>query len=444
VARKRNLDTKLNQRRQVIFRRVVLDDRPLRLSELRELLSAPEYDVDKAKGDAEMFQAVGCKVELHSCPDDPNDMQFVFLDGPHTDDDTIREGLNREGKQLTARLAASLICGLSKCDDEWLLPSWMRDHDARKALDKLLEDEQVPEDEMAGKVRSVLTHLEAKLEGQCGSCALDTTENVLRLLKKSEAALSEAQKALRTRLYSFWEELYRLVAIDAGTTNFLVAEYLKMLRLPIANSSLCSLAVCTNSRRIFALLGPAHVSVKSIVIGGQQKFHSPAIAGAMAEFFLHTASILQFGMCILGATKIDMDRFVVCSDSQEEASIKNLFMERSSLRVICVDNSKLQTGPGREGYKFAAIDPKHVDLIITNSPFLTKNPDQNNATFNSFRMKIRAIEGRGVPVLVATSSETLPHPNDGEEPGPAKRLARGKGDPPLPTPKRVPKAIRSA
>jgi len=105
-------------------------------------------------------------------------------------------------------------------------------------------------------------------------------------------------------------------------------------------------------------------------------------------------------MCILGATKVDVERFVVCSDSQEEASMKHLFMEKSSLRIICVDHGKLQTGPGREGYKFASIDPNHIDLIITNSPTLGRIGGDDDA--GSFQAKVAAIERRGVPVLVAT------------------------------------------
>ena len=200
-----------------------------------------------------------------------------------------------------------------------------------------------------------------------------------------------------------------MVALDAGTTNTLVAEHLQELSLPIPKSSLCSLTVCTNSRKIFQLLGPPGYSVKCIIIGGQQKFHSGVIAGAMAELFLRTASILQFGMCVLGATKVDVERFVVCSDSQEEAGMKNLFMEKSSLRVICVDNGKLQVGPGREGYTFAAIDPAHIDLIITNSPFPRRRESQPDEP--SFKTKIANIEARGVPVLVATGPGTLEDPH---------------------------------
>ncbi len=86
------------------------------------------------------------------------------------------------------------------------------------------------------------------------------------------------QRELRT----FWSEPCRMVALDAGTTNLLVARCLRELRLTVPGSSLTSLTVCTNYRRIFELLGPPEVSVKCTVVGGQQKFHSGAISGAMA------------------------------------------------------------------------------------------------------------------------------------------------------------------
>jgi DeoR/GlpR family transcriptional regulator of sugar metabolism len=375
---------------------------------MQELLGGYRYTPEMAKCDVEALRAVGCLVKLERCPDKPKEKRIVFLEGPHTDDDTIREGINPKGKDLVAGLTASVICGVARCKVEKELLEWIRQPDVGKAADDVCATAG-PEKDLAERVRVVLGHLQSKLKNQSGPCALAPVEAVVELLRRSQATLEAGQKALRTKLRTFWEEPFRMVAMDAGTTNLLVANRLRELHLPIPGSPLCSLTVCTNSRRIFEVLGPANVSVKCIVVGGQQKFHSGAIAGAMAEIFLRSATILQFGMCILGATKVDVDRFVVCSDSQEEAAMKNIFMEKSSLRVITVDNGKLQTGPGREGYRFASIDPSHIDLIITNSPFESEGEPEDGPL--SFKAKVASIEARGVPVLVATGPDTMDDPH---------------------------------
>ena len=83
-------------------------------------------------------------------------------------------------------------------------------------------------------------------------------------------------------------------------------------------------------------------------------------------------------------------------------------MERSSLKIVAVDSSKLQAGLGRTGYKFASIDPAHVDLIVTNCPLKTRDASEGNVS--AFYHFVEAIEARGVPVLVATSGDTYPYP----------------------------------
>ncbi len=398
---------KLNKHRQLIFRKAVLDNRPLPLQELRDFFKGEKYTLDMARSDVGALCSVGCWVELRDCPGDPKEKQIVFLEGPHTDDDRIREGINPEGKKLAAGLAASVICGLSGCKYKELLPPWVEATAAEKALEEMAS-RGVLDAEMALRVGDALAQARSALHSQREPWPIESIEKVLELVRKSNFAVEEGKKALRMKLHSFWQEPFRLVAIDSGTTNSLLARHLKELRLPVPGSALCSLTVCTNSRRVFELLGPPEVSVKCIVVGGQQKFHGPAIAGAMAELFLRTASVLQFGMCVLGATKVDVERFVVCSDSQEEAAMKQLFMEKSALRIICVDNGKLQIGPGREGYKFASVDPNHIDVIVTNSPARGRNG--GDAEFAAFWGKVAAIERRGVPVLVARGPGTLAPP----------------------------------
>ncbi len=400
---------KVNRRRQLIFRQVVLDNHPLSLSKLQELLLDDKYDEKTAQRDVHAFKDVGCKLRLQQCQSSENDKELVFLEGPHTDDDTTRENINSAEKGLVARLAASLICGTPDLTKEGIPPSWVSDDTAREALEKMCSTAK--DKKMAARLRSFISLLNQKLKAHRGEFAIDSAQTVLKLFHRMGFSL-ERKEVLKASLFRFWETTSRLVAIDSGTTNIAIARFLKELPIPMVNSQLCSLTVCTNSRRIFQELGPSKVWVKTIIIGGQQKFRSPTIAGAMAELFLRSVSILQFGMCILGSTRIDIDRGVVCSDSQEESSIKNLLMERSSLRIVCVDDSKLQQGPGREGYRFASIDPKHIDLILTNCP-LRKKGKGGEVEYGSFLEKIDSIESRGVPVLLAASPRTFGYSHNG-------------------------------
>jgi DeoR/GlpR family transcriptional regulator of sugar metabolism len=429
----------VSARRQFIFRRVVLENQPLSLAELRERLGqdpipasdkdAARRDLAAANRDVEAFCDVGCPIKIRDSAKSRG-KEFVFLEGLHTDEESIREDLNPGGKALVARLTASMICGFSKSRETGLLPTWINDPNTKKALDRLaLRTEG--DNRIAARVRALLMQLQDK----ANPGGMDSAQTVLSLLEESHTVHQKNQEDIRRKLLGFWREANRLVALDSGTTNKAVARYLKDLFLPMPGSPLCSLSVCTNSRTIFEILGPSNVSVKTIIIGGQQKFHSPTIAGAMAELFLRTSAILQFGMCILGATKIDMERFALCSDSQEEATIKTLFMEKSSLRIICVDDTKLQSGLGREGYKFAAVDPQHIDLVITNSPLREDVSPEGVSLdyFRAFAAKVGAIEGRGIPVLVATSADTFGHPSEGFERTPKKKPAVPKAAQPAPT-----------
>jgi DeoR/GlpR family transcriptional regulator of sugar metabolism len=390
-------------RRKLIFRWVVLDNRALPLKDVTKFLREcagkydRDYDKESAQRDIDAFRDVGCELDLKPCQTDPQDHEIRFLEGPHLDNDVTREHIHETEKNLVAAMAASLVFGIPRQKES--VPRWLDTHVA-EAINSL-RGSAIDEKRVVALIRGSLKSILEKHNVNKAS------QDVLGLLKRGATLLTGRQDRLRKELISFWAETNRLVAIDSGTTNICLARYLKEQLIPVPGSQLCSLTVCTNSRRIFEVLGPSDVWVKTIIVGGQQMFRSPTIAGPMAEQFLRSASILQFGMCILGSTRIDMDKFAICSDSQEESSIKNLLMERSSLRIICVDNHKLQSGPGRAGYRFASITPEHVDLLITNGPL---KQGRTKEEYENFLYHIQLIEARGVPVLVATSSKTYPYP----------------------------------
>lgn len=396
MPKKRNSDIAHNKRRAFIFARLVLDNTgALSISEIKQ--DFPDYDEEKAKADVEAFKKVGCAIAIQSSSEKRGKV-LVFLDGLHTNDDTNREETNGAEKEFVAQFIAALICGPGRVRGKDLVS-----YDFEKVLKESNLD-AVSCRETGQSVKLLLRELQEKGEVS-GVLGQNTCDSIVKLLSRSQ----ERKKELRGKLHDYWEESNRMVAIDSGTTNLKVAKLLAKLRIPLANSRLCSLTVCTNSRRIFEVLGPHKIPVKTIIIGGQQKFKSATIAGAMAELFLRTASILQFGMCILGATKVDVEKFAVCSHSQEESSIKQLLMDKSKLRVIAVDSSKLHGGAGREGYTFASISPDQIDLIVTNSPIRKLTPPRE---WERFRNNVGAIEDRGVPVLVTHPEGTHGHPGD--------------------------------
>src|SRR5262245_30649143 len=109
-------------RRQLIFRRVVLDNHPLPLKDLKRLLQIKQYDHDTATRDIDAFRAVGCELELQPCQTDKDDHELVFLEGPHLDNDATRERIHGAEKKIVAAMAASLIYGIGR--DKEMLPPW--------------------------------------------------------------------------------------------------------------------------------------------------------------------------------------------------------------------------------------------------------------------------------------------------------------------------------
>lgn len=405
---------KTRLRKQVIFRRVVLDNQPLTIKELKELCDDASITSRQIERDIGMFEKVGCHIQLQKGKSALQDSdEIVFLEGPHTDDDTVREGVNSKSKALVAEMVAHLILGTPniKPEHSHLLPEWMeqlstaRREEALQQLWRCKSDEDVT----AASVTAALVHLAEKVGLDTPAFIGRQVVEIVSMLKHNKRETRARSARLERLLMRFWQEANRMVAIDSGTTNIVLArDYLAGIRIPMPGSPLCALTVCTNSRRIFEVLGHSRIPIRTVVIGGQQKFRSPTVCGAMAEQFLRSVSLLQFGMCILGATRLDLERFAICSDSQEESSIKTLLMERSSLKIVAIDNSKLQAGLGRTGYKFASIDPAHIDLIVTNSPL--KKENSGDEEWRNFCTSVEAIQARGIPVLVATSTETYPHP----------------------------------
>ena len=229
-----------------------------------------------------------------------------------------------------------------------------------------------------------------------------------------EAAKGTAHR-VQAKLKDYFSITSRTIALDDGTTNTLIAQALAKLTVPVASTKLNHLTVATNSRTIFNILGQETVQqIRAIIIGGQQRGRSTVIAGTLAEFFLRSATLLQFDATIVGAAGLSSSKGLVFSDSEEEAVIKGILFGKSSLRIIALDSAKLSFGSTSRGFSFCSLDPQFCDLVITNSPiaaavYKASSPDpltEQSLTIREFPRLIEEIEGRGIPVLIAYSQST--------------------------------------
>lgn len=312
----------------------------------------------------------------------------------HTTDPFDRMENEAMEKQMVGALLTSLIMGFS---DSW---------EERAISPKGAEGER-------GQFNSSTVRLWDMYSEQYPFYSKDEILNMLVRLSK---APKQSKGTLRTKLRALWGERARIVTLDSGTTNFITAKILSETPIPTWGSSLTFLTVCTNCRNIFNLLGDPSVPIRTIVIGGQQRQPSSAIAGALAESFVRHCDLLNFGVTILGATEVDVRKGLCLSHTQEESIIKGLMLAKSSLRVLAVDNTKLRFDSPGKSYAFCQLNNENLDLIITNKPIpdALKIGKKNNAStrewnrsaVQQFEACVTELESRNIPVLVADFPES--------------------------------------
>lgn len=141
-----------------------------------------------------------------------------------------------------------------------------------------------------------------------------------RLLRNHDAKTRIATTALRLA------QGCRTVALDVGTTTFLLA---RMLR----NESYTK--IFTNSVRIAAELGSDPVDV--YLPGGQMRHGEMAIGGTTA---IEQFQALWFDVSFVGISGLTSGGFY--DYSFEDTELKRVYLRRSSLRVVLCDSSKFQ------------------------------------------------------------------------------------------------------
>jgi DeoR/GlpR family transcriptional regulator of sugar metabolism len=279
---------------------------------------------------------------------------YVDTDAPHNEDTRIRLNLNQTPKTMVAQFVHSLLMGY--CSEE----------------------------------RSIRLGRYSKSE-------------IDGMISKANRICKSSADRLHAKLIEYWSDPVRFAALDAGTTNQYVADQLSHLhqvieeQTPFEDTELCSLNICTNSRLIFEKLGQPTVPIRTIIVGGAQRGRTSTIAGAMAEYFLRGAALLQFGITVVGATNVATETGLCYSDSQEEAILKGIMFGKSGIRVIAIDDSKISDRSMRGGYVFSHLSSDLIDLIVTNKPTLPGGQSKGK----DFEQNIEMIRARGIPVIVA-------------------------------------------
>jgi DeoR/GlpR family transcriptional regulator of sugar metabolism len=374
-------------RRKFILDTVVRERRALRLEELRNRFAVNNQSV---LDDVIFLNKLGFDIKRVRRG---REVELVDGAGNAATMVELREDLQFEEKKIAAWLMAGIVCGFPPDETAATVADAGTKGSLRKRGD--VDARKYPylaQCASRAEIRAIL----AQSKSRCRS-------NYPRTFTKAHEILLQ--------LEDFWRiEQSRVIAVDCGTTNRRLMDILKYVDIPCPFTSMSSLTVCTNDRKIFEMIGVPSVSIRTIICGGQQRLLTESIAGALAELFLRTAATLQFGIAIVGSAVIDLSRHACCSDSQEEAAIKTLMFQKSTMRIVLVDNTKLVRKPMREAYRFATLNPEQIDVIVVNKPLRVEDlpgastsdeREHQRRVAKEFPSLVESIEERGVPVLVA-------------------------------------------
>lgn len=174
--------------------------------------------------------------------------------------------------------------------------------------------------------------------------ALDTIDEPSfdsRMAERSEAKMRIAAEAASLVAG------YRSLAIDVGTTTFLMAKAMR----PSAN-----MKVFTSSLRVAVDLGAARFEV--YLAGGRVRGDELAVGGpsAISQF-----GSLWFDAAVIGASGLTVDGLF--DYSIEDTELKRIYIERSTVKIVVCDSSKARR---QSLVKICALD--EISILITDAP----------------------------------------------------------------------------
>lgn len=377
----------------------------------------PGVHAESLKLDLEFFHNLGLQIQ-------PRKKDGAFYDAAasrNQENDGFAEQ-NIQEKHLVAGMLESLIIGFNKIELSLLrsgaesIPislSGCVDEEYPVGIGASWFNKEIQENASRGSItESPQKHLE-----HLHPCVSILSAIQAQHLKSSDKRqIGDSVSAnLVTKLMDYWGENIRMCMLDSGTTNELLALKLKELSHPYRNTNLSYFSVCTNNRSIFQILGDPTVPIRSIIIGGQQRGRTSTIAGALAEYFLRGAALLNFGICIVGATNIAIDVGSCFSDSQEEAIIKSIAFSKSNIKIVALDSSKLSRHSIRGGYVFSSLTDNSIDAIVTNVPLSMEYiqaeteaaRNRHQRLIDEFWEMIDSIRARQVNVILASDERCV-------------------------------------
>ena len=174
---------------------------------------------------------------------------------------------------------------------------------------------------------------------------------------------------LKSKLKEYYNTSTRSIALDSGTTNNQVAQMLTQYDFPVLGSNLDTLSVCTNSTVIFPMLCDSDILIRAISVGGMQIAGTNTMAGEVALSTLRYNEGLRFHMSIIGSCYIDCETKQAFAHKYEDVEMKCEFFNKSFLKIIVADGTKLLTENERFGFTFSNLGDGKIDLLVTTLPF---------------------------------------------------------------------------
>lgn len=194
-------------------------------------------------------------------------------------------------------------------------------------------------DELATDNKIIRVHGGAQsVNFQVGSKELSHTQ---------KRALNKPEKAQIAKIVSSMINDGETIFLGTGTTNELVAQYLKVKNVRII----------TNSLPVFEGFRRTHPEIDIALVGGKLREYSGAFIGSLANSLIEQ---LHFQKSFISVNGVNNNK--VTSSNPDEGQMQKLALDRSDQKYIVADHTKFDQ---EDFYTFYALD--NVDGLITDA-----------------------------------------------------------------------------